>query len=118
MRPIAASLAILAPLLLIGAAGTYRAERLFDGIYTSAFEHSEFGGCWLNFSVPASRRFRSLVQPEKYEARRYHLRFVGRKTPRIPNVRPGKGYGHLGMMPCEVEVVRVVSVRTMGTPKP
>ena len=105
-------------LLLLGADPDYGPTQRFEGIYTSSFEHSEFGGCWLTFSETASRKFWSLVPHEKYEGHRYRIAFIGRSTPRLADVGRGRGYGHMGMMPCEIEVLEVREVEHLGVIKP
>ena len=107
-------LASLAGALALVAAGPppFGPSRTFSGIYSSSFEHSEFGGCWLSFAPKASKRFFSIVPPETHWGRRYHVEFIGRTTPRR-DVRGGKGYGHLGTLPCEIEVTEVKAARIL-----
>jgi hypothetical protein len=114
-----ASIAVALPcLLLLGADPVYGPKQRFEGVYTSSFEHSEFGGCWLSFSEAASRKFWSLIPREKYEGHRYRVAFMGRSTPRIADVGRGGGYGHMGMMPCEIEVLEVLDAKHLGVIKP
>lgn len=113
-----AGLAVLLSLPLVAAAHAYGPAQRFEGVYTSSFEHSEFGGCWLTFSEAASRKFWSLVPAEKYEGHRYRIAFVGRSTPRLADVGRGRGYGHMGMMPCEIEVIEVLKAEHLGVIKP
>ena len=109
------ALAAAALAYLLGAAGPppYGPPRQFDGIYSASFEHSEFDGCWLNFTPAASKRFYAAVPLHAYKEQRARIAFLGRTTPRLKNVRPGKGYGHLGMMPCEMEVIVLRSVQAL-----
>ena len=111
-RRLGAASAVL--LLAAAAPQDYGPQRSFAGIYSSSFEHSEFGGCWLTFRPEESKRFHARIAPEKYESRRYRIAFIGRSTPRLKDVGRGGGYGHLGMMPCEVEVIELKSVRQLG----
>ena len=101
--------------LLAGALLAFGPTRDFSGVYTSSFEHSEFDGCWVNFSPEASKRFHALVPgADKYEATRAQVHFSGRSTARLKNVSGGKGYGHVGAYPCEIEVIELKSARSLG----
>jgi hypothetical protein len=91
----------------------YGPPRQFSGIYNASFEHSEFEGCWLSFTPAASKRFYDAVPLHAYKEQRARIAFLGRSTPRLKTVHPGKGYGHLGMMPCEIEVISLRSVRAL-----
>ena len=107
-----AALAAFAALLV--AAALYGLPRSYSGIYTSSFEHSEFDGCWVNFSRKASARLVEL-HPRVFgpEGSRYQVEFVGRSTHRLKDVKPGQGYGHVGAYPCEIEVLELRSARRL-----
>ena len=71
-----------------------------------------------HFTPAASKRFYDAIPLHAYKEQRARIAFLGRSTPRLKNVRPGKGYGHLGMMPCEIEVISLRSVRTLPAVSP
>ena len=111
-------LAAASAALLLGAAAPqdYGPQRSFAGTYTSSFEHSEFDGCWLTFRPEASKRFHALVPgADKYEGQRAQIHFIGRGTARLKTVSGGKGYGHVGAYPCEIEVIELKSARSLGS---
>lgn len=103
-------LAVTAPLLLAAAPQTYAPERAFTGVYTASFEHSEFAGCWLSFGPQASKTFFGQVDHDKYWGASYRISFTGRSTPRLKLPTRGKGYGHVGAYPCEIQVTQLRSV--------
>ena len=107
-------LAVAAGFVLLAAAPQpFGPSRSYSGVYSSSFEQSEFGGCWLSFVPAASKKFFSLVPPETHWGRRYRIDFTGRSTPRLKSVGRGQGYGHLGMFPCEIEVTEIRSARIL-----
>ncbi|HET7709285.1 MAG TPA: hypothetical protein VFK50_07110 [Sphingomicrobium sp.] len=105
-----AKLAVAAPALLsMATAPMLFSERQgFAGIHTAHLEFSEFNGCWLEFAPSAYERYRRLV-PQSFDLQRVRIAFIGRGTARLRGFKRGSGYGHMGMYPCQIEVLELRS---------
>jgi hypothetical protein len=84
----------------------YGQRQSYSGTYAEHFEFSEFAGCYLTFTPSAWAKYRAVV-PETFDRQRAKLDFVGRGTARLRDFKPGdrRGYGHMGMYPCQIEVI-------------